>query len=329
MQVDLDKIGNPEEELVLVKPPHKPVFSKEQTDRAKEVINLHNALSHPSNSNLMAALNSGAVIATHLTSMDVRNSSLIFGPCIHCIAGKKTKPTYNSSVATKPAEEVGSILHCDLYGFSTPTIGNNKVYILCLDEFSGYLTFKALQNKQTHSINDGFNEIISYYKSYQHTIKQVQADHESTLTSCATFLGHNGITLLQVPPYQHAQRIERYVRTIKDWARSVLASLPYELPENLHGELLLYVVTLMNDLPNSLHKTLSPRILVTGTKLDINLRPMIPFGTLAMFHIAGKQQEKTLPRSELGIILGPAPRTYNAVRAYTFHTKTVKKPPSF
>ena len=43
-----------------------------------------------------------------------------------------------------------------------------------------------------------------------------------------------------------------------------------------------------------------------------------------MFHIAGKQQEKTLPRSELGIILGPAPRTYNAVRAYTFHTKTVK-----
>jgi hypothetical protein len=42
-----------------------------------------------------------------------------------------------------------------------------------------------------------------------------------------------------------------------------------------------------------------------------------------MFHVAGKQQHKLLPRSELGIVLGPSTRSLQAVRAYVFASERV------
>jgi hypothetical protein len=180
-----------------------------------------------------------------------------------------------------------------------------------------------LKTKETSSLNNGFDAIVAFYSSYRHIINTVETDAESALLSCTVHLGFKHIVLNHMPPYQHAQRIERYVRTIKDRARAVLDSLPYDLPENLLGELILYVVTLLNDLPNSTHMTLSPRMLVTGTKLNLEQRKAVPFGTLAMFHIAGKEQNKYQPRSELGIVLGPSTRSLHAVRCYIFHTQKV------
>ena len=57
--------------------------------------------------------------------------------------------------------------------------------------------------------------------------------------------------LEQVPPYQHAQRIEQYIRTINDRVRVALDTLVYELPPKLFGELTSSVVLKHNDLPTT------------------------------------------------------------------------------
>jgi hypothetical protein len=65
------------------------MYTKEQINRAKEVIKLHHSLlDHPSNKTLINALNNGIIIGTRLTEQDVVRSEHVFGRCIHCIAGK-------------------------------------------------------------------------------------------------------------------------------------------------------------------------------------------------------------------------------------------------
>lgn len=299
-------------------------FSKEQTERAKEVRSLHYALLHPSDNSLIVALKNGLMLGTRLTESDVKNAAKILGPCIHCMAGKITRPTYTTSMA-EPAKSVGAIVHCDLYCFKEPIIGNSKFALISLDEFSGYLSYYPLENKSRRTIQDnGFFKLVGKYKSFKKEITKIETDAEVTLASCEPFLGSLGIQLKQVPPYQHAQRIERYVRTIKDRIRCVLDQLVYELPSFLIGELIQAVIYWLNTIPNSLHPTMSPKVIMEGVKLDLNDTPTVPFGQVCMFHHAGRlMTNKREPRSELGIALGPSELTYNAVRCYLFKEKVV------
>ena len=79
----------------------------------------------------------------------------------------------------------------------------------------------------------------------------------------------------------------------------------------------------LNELPNSLHPTRTPKVIMEGTKVDLNTDQVLPFGQICMFHAAGKSQNKREARSELGIALGPSDITYGAVRCYLFKEKVV------
>eukprot|EP01034_Spumella_vulgaris_P029580 gene29580-36654_t len=68
---------------------------------------------------------------------------------------------------------------------------------------------------------------------------------------------------------------------------------------------------------------MTPNQIVTGVKLDLNKRLLVPFGTVAMLHHAGRTQQKFDPRSEMGIILGTSELTYGSVRAYLFRSSQV------
>jgi len=130
--------------------------------------------------------------------------------------------------------------------------------------------------------------------------------------------------LEQVPPYQHAQRIERYTRTLNDRMRSVLDTLIFYLTLKLYGELLSSVVLKHNDLPTSNHPTKTPKIVFGGGKLDLRETHLVPFGTLCMFHRPGNENlEKMDARSQLGVSLGPSRRSRQCTRAYIFETERV------
>jgi hypothetical protein len=63
--------------------------------------------------------------------------------------------------------------------------------------------------------------------------------------------------------------------------------------------------------------------MVEGVKLDVKKRHLAPFGTIAMFSHAGKEQHKFEPRAAMGIVLGPATHSYGTVRAYMFESGRV------
>jgi hypothetical protein len=183
---------------------------------------------------------------------------------------------------------------------------------------------KPLKLKDQANLETAFYSLRGDYKQYNIRVMQIRSDHESNIWSCRDFLANKGIKLRQVTPYQHAQRIERYVRTIKTRMRSVLASLPYELPKNLYGELLLAVVFGLNDMPTANFPTASRRMILEGKRYDFADRCQIPFGTLITADFAGKEQDSYLPRSEAGVALGPSnDRTEKGIRCYVWTRKFV------
>mmetsp|Transcript_14603 Transcript_14603/g.13199 ORF Transcript_14603/g.13199 Transcript_14603/m.13199 type:complete len:605 (-) Transcript_14603:1787-3601(-) len=149
------------------------------------------------------------------------------------------------------------MIHCDIMALPELSIGGNRFVLFTVDDFSGYISLVS---------------------------------HESNLSACQTYLNLKGIQLRQTPPYQHAQKCERYVRTTALYLELASAASYY-----------------INSLPNTQHPRTSPRAIVEGTKLDISIIPLVPFGQPALFEEPKRHQVGYAPRADYGICLGPHP----------------------
>eukprot|EP00601_Ochromonadales_sp_CCMP2298_P006586 CAMPEP_0173208064 /NCGR_PEP_ID=MMETSP1141-20130122/22293_1 /TAXON_ID=483371 /ORGANISM="non described non described, Strain CCMP2298" /LENGTH=105 /DNA_ID=CAMNT_0014134443 /DNA_START=11 /DNA_END=328 /DNA_ORIENTATION=+ len=87
-----------------------------------------------------------------------------------------------------------------------------------------------------------------------------------------------------------------------------------DLPQHLRGELMKAAACHRNDWPHRSHPTTTPAALVEGVKLDNAKRQWIPFGSVAMLHTARDTSlHKEDAVSNMGVVLGPTPNTYNCL----------------
>ena len=277
-------------------------YSKEQIARAQEVRRLHYALLHPSDSVLIKALKYGLLLGTRLTAQDVYIYRLVYGACPCCLAGKTISPSYKESLSP-PALMPGHVVHVDLIPFTEICLGGIQYHLLVCDEFSTYLHSIAMKTKSNSDIILSFTTMISYFKQYGYDIKNIHSDHESALMSATIFLNQQGIQYHTIAPYQHEQKLERYVQTINSRFRSVLSSLKFKLPTKLYAQLFTAVLQFINLMPNSVHPTLTPAIIFKGSKLDIQTQHPVPFGTYAALHYAQRSSNKYEPHTDNGILL--------------------------
>ena len=216
-------------------------FTKEQLARADEVRRIHYALLHPSDNVLIKALKYGMLIGTRLTTQDVYLYRLVFGACPCCLAGKTISPSYKESLSPT-ALMPGSIVHIDLIPFPEICLGGIQYHMLICDEFSTYLHSFAMKTKSNSDIIVALTSLVSYFKQYGYDIKVIHSDHESALISATSFINQQGIQYHTIAPYQHEQKLERYVQTINARFRSVLSSLKYKLPNKLYGQLFIAIL---------------------------------------------------------------------------------------
>ena len=298
-------------------------YSTEQIKRAKRIRYLHCVLGHPSNGVLKRALQFGAITGTKFTTKDIELTELILGQCSHCIRGKSTALSYKPSDST-PSSKPGEVVHVDIMALPELSIGGKRFILFTVDDFSGYISLVGLVNKDTKILCSAVDSLIATYSQYKIIIHKLVSDFESNLSSCKQYINLKGIQFGQTPPYQHAQKCERYVRTIKERMRTILSSLSYHLPAALYYELITAAVFYLNSLPNSLHPQSSPKEIIEGTKLDISNIPLLPFGQPALFDESKRHQGSYVPHADYGICLGPHNTCPNSIRAYIFETGIVE-----
>ena len=273
----------------------EPHFSAEEKSRAKEARTLCPRLGHPGLKALCKLLDENMVTDTHLTSTDVRNSRAIHGPCPGCTEGKMTAPREPTSL-TPPATRPGQVLHMDFYIYNKPTLGGNNYALFCTDEKTGACYVQSIKNKAKATVCEGMTDIIAEFSSRRHRVDTVITDSEPVFMSCKTHLNTMGIVAEYTTPGLHEKRVERHIRTVKEKLSAMKASLDYELPDGLEGELLVQSVKAHNCVPCEASGNSTPLQLVTG------LRPSIPlhyFGQVGLFYKTTKDS-----RAEWGIYIG-------------------------
>lgn len=72
-------------------------LSQEHHARAIKANQLHGAMNHPSDEALGKLLDNGNLLDCPLTSIDLHNARVIFGPCSKCIADKTANHSNPSS----------------------------------------------------------------------------------------------------------------------------------------------------------------------------------------------------------------------------------------
>jgi hypothetical protein len=115
-----------------------------------------------------------------------------------------------------------------------------------------------------------------------------------------------GIDLNTTAWEEHVPVIELYMRTIKERIRAKTNTLPLEqLPHRLIVEIAYNAVFWLNCFPHKdgIQNTLSPRTIVTGTKIDFNKHCKLQFGTYVQMH--EQHNNSLLPRTAGAITLCP------------------------
>ena len=109
----------------------------------------------------------------------------------------------------------------DLIPFTEMYIGGIQHHLLCCDEFSTHLQSFPIKIKSNNDIILAFTLLIDSYKQHGYTIQIIHFDYETTILSGQVFLNQQSIQLTTIAPYQHEQKLERYVQTINARFRSV------------------------------------------------------------------------------------------------------------
>lgn len=303
-------------------------YSAEQVSRAREVLRLHETLSHPSDARLSIALDSG-ILNCHLESSDLRTARKIFGPeCPGCLMGKMTRPAAVSSTSEPPLS-IGQHVHCDIV-FLMDASGRKMPYLFSVDGHTNYLCCAKMSSKAQAQLELHLMRIVNVYKLFGHTVTVIRSDKEHVFDSVRDFLAGHAIQLMQTSPESHERKVERQVRTVRERLRATIHGLPYRLPRFLYPQLVEYVISSLNMVPNIHTGTRCPRELFTNRKVNMATDLRAAFGDLILCKVPNMAANADLaPRAEYAIVVGRDTNSSGNIKVCLLHNKEVVTRRSF
>jgi hypothetical protein len=177
-----------------------------------------------------------------------------------------------------------------------------------------FLTATFLINWKKKVVMDATQQVIKVHQSKGHNVQEMEfidtpihtviADNE--FQALRDDIEELGINVHVVSKNEHAPEIEHQNRVIKERARAIVQTLPYDkLPRKMRLAMIHYIIFWLNQLPRE-DQILSPKELIMGeTILDVKALCKIPFGSYVQVH-DGVEITNTLTARTTGAInLGP------------------------
>jgi len=172
--------------------------------------------------------------------------------CTVCIQAKHKQRFIRVPVkrTTKPFE----LVHSDVCGpFFTPTIGDNRYYILFIDDYTRYTSVCLLPNKKAEICTSAYQSFPARVDSMGYEIKRFRFNNGQGEYGNMTFryvLAAHGTTHVPCHPYAHQKNgvAERMIRTITETARVMM--IDSQAPIQFWGEAANTAVYLHQRSPN-------------------------------------------------------------------------------
>ena len=239
-----------------------------------------------------------------VTRADIVTAAKLYGPNINALKGKTVKRSAMSvkgQIADVPPEiltEHQSVtLEIDIM------FVNKMPFLITTSRKLRFGTVEHIANRQHPTIAHGITKVVNTYQRRGFRVTHILADPEFEPIKTAL----PAISFNLCAQDEHIPGIERYIRTVKDRARSGYNALPFQhLPRIMVSRLIGNAVFWLNAFPHpdGVSDTLSPRYLLTGKHLDYNKHVRLEFGAYAQTH---EEHSNDMQRRTIGAIcLGPS-----------------------
>lgn len=272
-------------------------------------------IGRPSLKQFKKILDTGLLPNCPLTSQDAMAAEYIFGKDLGSIKGKTTRqqpehvPIQHVSLPVelmaryKDVILAGDIMYVNKIPFFV-TISRNLKFGTTerLHTQTGDVLFKCLK------------QVVGHYHQRGFRVTDVLMDgqFEPLRGDLATL----GINLNIAANDEHVPEVERRIRTLKERARCVFNTLPFrQLPAAIAVEIVHYANFWLNCFPHDdgISDKISPREIMTNTKLDYNKHCRLEFGAYVQTH---EDHDNSMDARTIGAIaLRP---TGNAQGGYYF-----------
>jgi uncharacterized protein (UPF0332 family) len=304
---------------------NKSKYSAHDYSRAVKARRLQQSIGHPSTADLAIWLDSKLIPHCPLHRQDILNAEDIFGPDEGILQGKTTqkKATQVETTLTPlPPDILERYRAVTLY---VDIMYVNRIpFLVTISKHIKFGTVEVLPNRSNKTLLAGLKNVFRLYRQRGFQVTVVEADPEFAPMKDA-IAGDDGLRahLNCCSEDEHVPPIERRIRTIKERVRCIVNTVPFTYwPRTLVTQLVGACVYWLNVFPpkDGLHRTLSPRALVTGADISYT-QCQLPFGTYV--HTHEKSNNDMRPRTVGAIALRPSGNSQGAVMFLSLRSNRV------
>ena len=296
-------------------------FTKAEQSDAKRALLFEERMGFPSKADAIAIANNGVMTNIPITSSDIRRAAAIYGPNPAALKGKTTEKKPRSAkleFVLKP--EVRTItLHIDTLFVA------GKPILLSVSSPLHLTVVNKLASRSATELKKVLFDQFRRYEAEGFQIYAVRSDGESGVKAIKGDLEAYGVMVDTAGTGQHVPIADRMIRTVKERARSILASLPYTLPDSLKHWVIFFAVNRINMQPTtSRGDQICPREAFTGRKIDYKRDVRVSFGEYVHVNVAGLGYNKndiSVQRTHEAIALLPVGNMQGSVIFLSLETK--------
>ena len=261
---------------------NKANFSKIEIRKAKAARELQCTMGYIPDSTLKKYIKHKLLENCGVSEEDVDRATEIYGVAEPIARGKMTSPSQRQSkskqISLPSSINKDVMLYMDIFYVN----GNTFLHIKSKDV--EYVSIEALKSREMNVVCKKIKKIIEMYKKRGFTITDVYGDNEFNNQMCVDAVLPSRLHICTRG--EHVPIVERSIRTIKEKARVICQSLPYDrMPKVMVQALLGQVEIWLNQFPplNKLDVPSPATILRGDSNPDCNVN-RVAFGTYVMVY---------------------------------------------
>ncbi|MDA3875508.1 MAG: reverse transcriptase domain-containing protein [Halothiobacillus sp.] len=281
----------------------KSKYTRRQVQQADLARKIQNIIGRPGQRTMMDIATKHLLPNLPIDASDVAIAEDIYGSNLGSLKGK-TPRRNNTHISTGISSVPPDILaaHRDVTLAIDIMFVNKIPFLITISRNIKFGTVERLINRQVSSIKRAIQTTIAQYHSRGFQVATILADPE--FESLQGELPN--IQLHCCGANEHVPEAERFIRTLKDRARSCYNMLPFtHIPSLILVYLIRNAVFWLNSFPYSdgVSSTLSPRYLVTGRQINFERHVRTEFGAYVQTH--EEHNNAMTARTTGAICLGP------------------------
>ena len=298
-------------------------FSKREVGQAQLAREFYIRMGRPSEKDFRRIVSERIVEDCPVSVTDVDNAQIIFGKDLGAIKGRTIRGKLNN--VEIPFISARDPLYKNLSMCVDLMEINGVQMLVSVTRKLKLLMARFLPSKTKEDVFNATKEMIDEYSRHGFEITAILSDGASEFISAGVSMATHRVRWNTVAKNQHVPEIERNIRLIKERCRSIINTLPFQVPQSIIEHMVHHAVTMINMVPRE-GERISPRQAVVGKAPNAKEDFAIVFGAYAQVPEENEETKNSMNSRTVGAICvghaGKLQKAYNFISLKTWRILT-------